>query len=220
MSKKIKSLLRASPIVEKSLVHTHTKHLHSLVFSTEPMIRLYYADRLHDLWKNEPFIGHLSDDVNFRDLSIAVHPHRSALTIYPVFGHVYNVPFSRRNRGYSYAVQMLEHVYESPINKSAKGLDNGFTYIGEKVIYYDGATLVYGKTKMRASDLHTIFVPRSESAAWVIVEGAADPKYTGECYANTDLTKWSSEGLYLPMTKDLADNIMLTCRDRAVDVAP
>lgn len=58
------------------------------------------------------------------------------------------------------------------------------------------------KVRMRSDYLHTVFVEKGEAASWFITETEATGGYDGVVYGNTDLTKWTSEGLYQKPSKE------------------
>ena len=59
-----------------------------------------------------------------------------------------------------------------------------------------------GTVSMRASDLHTVYVPPGETAAWVVAEGAEDPAYRPVTYSDDKLENFDFAGLYEPASDE------------------
>jgi hypothetical protein len=57
-------------------------------------------------------------------------------------------------------------------------------------------------TYMQADRMHSVFVPKGQTAAWFIWEGEENAKHNPICYSDTDLTDFDFSQLDLPMTAD------------------
>lgn len=67
---------------------------------------------------------------------------------------------------------------------------------------------------LRAKDMHTIYVPKGESAAWVVCEGKEDPSYAKSPFVwsnDRDLEHFDWSGLYQPMTADYVQQTLDVC---------
>lgn len=199
------TISRYSVILEKSLSHTHCRGLHSLVFRDKPnMLRLYFADSDHELWRNELFWSEANGERKFvYNMSIALHSHKQDIRLFPIFGKVYNTLFVR----YGPCISFNAYRYTSPILNTKPG----FQHVGLERLGYANTLRLFSETFMRAEELHTIYVPRGQKAAWLIEEGKEDLNYDNTCFSNHDLTKYSFEGLYQPMTGDKAHIILDEC---------
>ena len=55
---------------------------------------------------------------------------------------------------------------------------------------------------MDADEIHTIYVPKDEEAAWLVFEGKEDANYKPLVYSNHDLSNFNFDALYKKPTKD------------------
>jgi hypothetical protein len=174
-------------VLSKSLLHCHVKKLHSIMLLDHPgkTIRMFVAEPGNELWKN--------DDIRANQ-SLAYHSHHCELTLTCIYrsfankiltqGHVEDIP---------------EFEYQSKI-KTGKV---GFKKLGRKFFGVVKRTeLMAGDSVfMKASDIHTVSVPKNTWAAWLVFEGREDKNYSSKCYSYTDLEKTKLAGLYKPMDK-------------------
>ncbi len=163
----------------------HTRGVDSIVLRESPiMVRVFIANADHDLWKNhlpEPF-------------SVGLHPHHCDIEIECIAGAIANVEPRLSVMGDSFK----RYVFESVL----LGGGGGFRY--DDFFDYFNVTLNFLQPKERrslaAEEMHTIYVPKGEPAAWIVREGMENPGFRPICYSNHDLTKWTAPGLYVPMT--------------------
>lgn len=191
-----------------SIAHAHAWGVHSLVLEVgPPMVRLFYADYDHDLWRNEPSLSR--DLICFKNtMSVAVHSHRQNIAMVPILGIVINVMFDHEQRSGARGVEgLFAFGYQSHII-SGKG---EFVRRPNQDIWCSEVTYLTRAHCLNARDLHTVFVPKHERAAWLILEGERDAAYDPTCYSNDDLTKFDFSALYKPMTPELASRIITTC---------
>lgn len=192
-------------MVQGSYLNCHAKGLHSLMLLSSPgkTIRMFYATRTHDLWKNAP-------DLRATEaMSIAVHPHRRNLTLATLFGTMFNVRY-RYARPARAPVYLDEFRYQSKIVDG----DIGFKRERQRVPFEtaDVERVYAGQGAVMASrDLHTVFVPKGTAAAWFVLEGRQDPEYADICYSNADLESAVFDGFYEKPTEADVVNILREC---------
>lgn len=154
-------------------------------------IRLFYADKNHDLWKNHP-------NSFLEKLSVGFHAHHCDLTIQSLTTYIgnWNVSLNEHFDYNQYSVD--EYEYESPIKGQGR-----FVFKNQKsVLTDDFKRLMKGDAlKLKANQLHTVYVPRDKTAAWLVYEGAEDPNYKSYCYSNENLEKFDFSEHYKPLTE-------------------
>jgi hypothetical protein len=197
--------------IELSLAHVHCHGLHSLVFTAgPPMVRLYYAEIDHELWRNSVTLM-ANDDPRLDDeLSIAIHSHRQDITLVPIFGTVVNHAFKRVADDDDYTPRQIEidaYRYVSPILHSR----GEFVPCRWHQLAHKETTTLCEPLELHAKALHTVYVPPGTRAAWLVVEGQKDAEYDDTCYSNADLAHFDWAGLYQPMTRSLARMIINDC---------
>lgn len=179
-------------ILEKSLIDCHCKGLDSLVLKDGPgMIRMFIARPEHELWRNNPgTFGY-----NF---SVGLHRHHCDITLMPVLGEVYNVmPATNIHDSLTSAVRMRSYRYTSHILDSDKA---GFDPIEEEGILMPlGMHRLLAPWFMKATQLHSIYVPHHQTAAWFVWEGQENRNHNSLVYSNDDLTQFDFSGMDRPM---------------------
>lgn len=178
-----------------ALMNCHVRGLASVMLHDEPgnRVRLFYATAEHELWRNR--------DPLPADMNLAVHPHHCDITLVLVFGRVCNTRYVAlpNAEGDFHGCR-----YDSAINGGAGGLfKTGDRFALQKVqqgwLYPTG-------DRMRAAELHSIYVPKGEQAAWLVLEGNADPSYLPVCYTrNPD---FSNVGMYQPMERGEVERML------------
>lgn len=169
-----------------AIMHCHVRGLASIMLHDEPgnRVRMFYATAGHELWRNAiPLTG---------EMNLAVHPHHCDLTLALVFGRVCNTRFTA-----------LEHAngpfhmcqYSSAINDGKGGLEPTGRMFG--LMQEKQSWLYPSGDKMAAHELHSIYVPKGESAAWMVFEGMEDPYYRKVCYTRNP--EFDATGMYEPM---------------------
>lgn len=200
-----------SPDIGSSFEHAHVRDLHSLVLRPGlGMVRVYFADKGHELWKNEPS----GEGDSFRfvyGVSVAAHTHRQDITLTPLFGHVVNVVLvpSRMGR------RLYGFEHRSMILTGAGGFVRG----DPRRFSLQRSQRMVSIEPMAARDFHTVFVPRGERAAWLVEEGTPDDGYDPTCYSNVDLTHFSFDGLYRRMAPSKAREIIDSCKTARASVS-
>lgn len=191
-------------ITQQSLAHCHCKNLHSIVLDHNSfgLIRLFYSDN-SDLWKNE-FNGQF-----LHEMSIAIHPHHCGITIIPLFGEINNYLFCKSKLAKPNAIELNSFKYQSPITKNI----GHFEKVGQTSLVCIESKIIENNYHllMGSHELHTVFVPKNQQAAWIIYEFGEDKEYDSTCYSNADLTKFSFDGLYQKITKNKVKEILFDC---------
>ena len=184
------------PIISASLINCHAAGMDSIVFKeSAPMIRAFVARPEHNLWMNTTTLE--------SNLSVAIHMHRQDITMVPIFGEIANVhPDFRYNHFLFHAYQ-----YDSQI-LDGKG---GFGSVNENIRAGLIAMPLLMPTFLGGSVFHTVYVPKGQSAAWLICEGAKNAGYSSVCFTNDGaLEQADFSQLYQPMTQErLAEDMAL-----------
>jgi hypothetical protein len=191
------------PILSASYQDCHVKGMDSIVFKLQaPMVRVYIARSDHTLWMNDPWV---TKDYN---MSLGLHRHRTDITMTPLFGHVYNIFESLAKQEDAADVYLSKHTYQSRLVDGA----TAFRRIGNYSthFYLRRESLRY-PTLLPGDKLHSVYVPKGEMAAWMILEGAPNDEYQPLLWSN-DLrladTNRKVDYLYQHMTETrLADNM-------------
>lgn len=176
-------------ILEKSLVNCHVLGVDSLVLTNNR--RFYAARKNHQLYETD---------------AVAIHPHHRDLTLEVVYGKLVNVIYDYSARG----LQFNEYLYTSKIT----GNGGSFSKIGEKrlstvwIEVLDPKEQVDPTSFMSAYLLHTVRCIKNKPAGWLVHEGAEDPNYKSIAYSEKDLTGWTPDGLYLPMSEGYLSDLL------------
>ena len=164
---------------------------------TAPMVRIYLAREDHTLWKNHPeFHG---------SMSVALHSHRTDITMVPLFGQVSNVLINGGSVGTMRG--LFRYQFSSVIRAGA----GGFEPTPYKQINYMHLHRLDEPTWLSGATPHSVFVPQGERAAWMICE-SAPVELPNDTVLSTDphLETWTGDGLYCPMTEEhLAEDMEL-----------
>lgn len=179
-----------------ALRNCHVEGLSSIMLYDEPAnrVRLFYAERDHALWRNDIPHG--------LDMSVAVHPHHCDITLALVFGRVRNDTFWAVP---SHAAGHHKCEYVSGVQWPGESalIDTGeralLSLVGSTWLYPQGESL-------HATTLHTIYVPRGETAAWIVIEGRENPDYAPVCYTRN--LRFDPSNLYQPMPADHAAKLL------------
>jgi len=185
----------SSAILSKSLVNCHCKGMDSLLIKEGPgMVRMFIARPEHELWRNNPG----TFGVTF---SIALHRHRTDVTLMPVLGELYNVEAAMgQSDPLVSTVPMQSFSYASPIlEKDGRGgfapLDRAYLPLRLR------ARRLLEPTHLAA--LHSVYVPKGKPAAWFIFEGEPNREYNSIVYSNDfSLDKLDLSQYDQPMTSD------------------
>lgn len=184
-------------IASQSLVNCHAVGLDSVMFDNTPgaRVRAFVTQENHTLY--------LNDGRNYR-LGLALHPHHCDLTMTHIQGPVVNMEphWVRRVNGRRYDA----FVYHSQILEG-KG---GFERVGTSAyVQWLAASLhIWGKIEMKATDLHTVYVPRHRRSAWFIHEHKENPKYKPVCWSDRNLETEDFSQLYKPMSVERLVSIL------------
>lgn len=195
-------------ILRRSLLNCHVPGLHSIVFLESPgkTIRMFIADKDHELYKNEPPF----DRLERKDpMSLAFHSHHCNITIEMVQGSMTNYTITAGQGGLD-TFELYAYQYISKINNGKGGFERRYIPIVKPIFEIESSIQLsnpndYGISSLylRAHELHTVYVDRGRTAAWFVYEGLESADYQEECYSNDPNLEedWTDEGLYQPMEK-------------------
>jgi hypothetical protein len=172
-------------VLRSSYMNCHARGLHSIMLLDDPgkRIRLFVTDRSHKCWKADEAIGY--------------HAHHCAITIQAVHGWLENIVVGDAD-GPVQLQELGRYEYTSPI---VSGLTSGqFKRVGTTLFKGRKTELLRNSSvEMRASEIHTVRVPRKEIAAWLVYEGREDPNYKPITWSRTDLEHFDWTGMYRRM---------------------
>jgi hypothetical protein len=179
------------PNMGMSLINCHAVGMDSIVFKeSSPMIRAFVCRPEHTLWRNDvPILPSWREPL----LSVALHQHRQDITMVPVRGQIFNVFMAQSGKG----GELYGYDYDSKI-LSGKG---GFRRIHGAFSPALEIERLEVPLFLRGTTFHTVYVPRGETAAWLICEGDPNDRYSSACYTNDPkLDEADFSDLYKPMT--------------------
>jgi hypothetical protein len=166
-----------------ALANCHSRDMHSIVLHDEPgnRVRMFYAEVGHALWQNQP---------GYR-FSIAIHPHHCDLQFIGLFGPVFNEVYALTPSARGDFEKMR---FRSGITDSKAAMQP----TGERAhAHRISREALFENPRLRAEELHTIYIGTGQEAAWLVIEGAEDPAYEPVCWTNETLPRL--EGLYQPL---------------------
>lgn len=171
------------------LANCHKQGVYSLVLQERKndyvgMVRVFYASKGHGL-------ANLIEDGDF---ALLPHNHRQSISLQLLWGCALNHEFKANEPRGGWPLKRYE--FSSAIVDDHIGV----TFRGaEKLSGSMVSEIGSEPLKLEAHHIHTVQVP-SETAAWVVIEGAISkqPSLCRSFKSNLSLT---SEGLYLPMNK-------------------
>lgn len=170
-------------IRSQSFLNCHVEGLDSFVLDDTPgrMVRVFVARKFHPLWQN---------DLTFKfPMSVGFHSHHCDVKLIPIHGEVYNVVHNNIKVGYPKPLPAF--TFNSQIREGKGGfkrLPGAIGYLNLKI------EKIQDSVSMRASVLHSIYVPRNTTAAWVVIEGKEDSNYKPFTYSNDDLEELKGKG--------------------------
>lgn len=190
----------------KSILHCHSKNLHSVIIGkdvNDNLIRMFVATKKHTLYKNSLLflskIGHSQE--------LAIHSHKSDITLIPLTGTVYNITASKILENEDVAENVVlfrQYEYYSPIlNEKGK-----FVELSGIEKFKLTRTQITCSLHLPSSALHTIYVPEYTEASWLVVEGKYSSSPSLISYSNNDLTIWDDSELYQEMDKETEESLI------------
>ncbi len=173
----------------KGCKNCHTMGVDSVILKEgPPLVRAFIASKDHDLWKNQPGFTY----------SVGFHPHHCDVGLTLVEGQIWNVePLFRTNPD---AGSFRRYLYDSVLMGGKGGFKRD--QVTFDVIPFNRHMAVGVRLPLIAKALHTIYVPQGQEAIWIVDEGKEDGGFVPTCYSNAKLEKWTSAGLYQPMTDE------------------
>lgn len=177
-----------------SFWNCHARGLHSVVLRDDPMVRMFVTTIDHEMWKMGAY--------NVPS-SIAFHSHQTDLKLESVRGKFTNWMMTF---GPSEPARFKEFAWDSAIGGGAGKFESTGAVRNARVsldFIPEGQAVV-----LAAEEVHTVSVWHGERAAWLVTEGLLDPAYKAFSYSREDLTAFTPEGLYVPMTRAQADDLI------------
>lgn len=174
-------------IAAKSFRNCHAIGVDSILFDDTPgdRLRAFVANKEHTLYANcRRTEG---------PLSVALHPHHCDVKLIPIFGEIYNVTPKRTTGGRKFSGYRYQSKVTSGVGK--------FVRIDDVMMVALEAERLRKPLAMSASRVHTIFIPRGQTAAWYVREGQEDQHYSGLCWSDDDLEKFDFGPFYRPMDR-------------------
>ena len=196
-------------LLSKSLLNCHSKGVHYFVlheYKDGRVLRMFLCEPDHELWKNNCEVT-LSEP---HELSVAIHPHHVDIEITPVFGYLWNLEF-RKKKHHAFQKGQMKFKKFRWSSQISTG-NGGFEYLGEQYLILEKFRMLHPdkKFKMKSNELHTVYVTKWQTAAWLVDEKPASSGYDSVNYSNADLTKWTPEGLYQkPLWEDIVEKMKL-----------
>jgi hypothetical protein len=177
-------------VMARSLLHCHSPNLHSVMLMEKPgaTIRFFFAGAGHRLWQNEPVC---------KEQSIAYHPHHCDVTFVRICGHPLNYTMRFHGGAPIDFTELGQYRYMSKIN----GKNGSFEFERWNHAYAsrEPQKITRHGLSLTANDIHTIFVPHGERAAWFVFEGKESDAYAPLCWSRSVPT--ITPDLYQPMTE-------------------
>lgn len=182
-------------VLANGLKNCHAFGLHSLVLeknlATGDLRRIFIARDWHELWQNE--FDRFGKYPKF-NLSVAIHPHHCGVKLAVVEGSIINYECVE-GKGF----ELAEFLYSSPITGQA-----GFFARRRRASLQMAMETRIGENdsiSLLPRQLHTVFVEKGQTAAWVVEESGEDLTYVPRCFSNADLEYFSFDGMYRPMSE-------------------
>lgn len=166
--------------IDLSLINCHVKGLHSLVLTPGPqMRRIFFTTPDHEM--------HSPD-------AVAIHQHHCDLWLVPLFGedHIANWTPTELKGGTLFRGWQFE--------SAIQGKGGAFRQTERRREFYLLPRVLKDPIRLAASDLHTVTVSEGQRAAWLVLEGLEDGMYDSTAWSTRDLSGWTVEGLYRPMS--------------------
>lgn len=184
-------------VAAKSLINCHCTGLDSIMLDDKPWgrVRMFLTQEHHEMWKNLPPF--------YDGMSIALHPHHCDLTLERVLGRVYNVVRAAFNGG-GIRCELSGYKYCSQILTGKGGFVSQQMQRNMRLV----TSHIDGVVRMRASDIHTVYVPKLMQSAWIVTEGAEDQNYKPYCWSVEDLEIAEFANLYKPMSVDYLQTLL------------
>lgn len=181
--------LDADPLVLlKTVAHCHARHVTSLVFEEAQgcLRRAFLVWPDHQLWRNDPYTD---------CFEVGIHDHRYGVALQHVAGTVRNDLYEIQQDGrLQTGGRVLNHFTFA--TGHMRGPCRVNRQLQQRLLLIDRRLLQPGIWQtMDYQQLHTIWVPEGQPAAWVVYAGAACRQHTN---LYTTREQIPLEGLYEP----------------------
>jgi hypothetical protein len=172
-------------MVANTIFNCHVKGLHSIMLSKSDgrTMRMYIAERNHELYKNSAATWYLGN------MTLGFHPHEYALTLVGLLGVVTNWRVELNK--YPVGFKANRFHYSSKL----RGEEPGFERMGEAHLLTEGLDILRKDdvTHMRPEQLHTVYVDKGQVGAWLILEHGRDEGYDSILYSNQEEIRLEEE---------------------------
>lgn len=195
-------------VAYNALRDCHVAGMASIVLHDEPgnRVRVFVTNGAHGLHWNRPSVW-LGAPKHAR-FSLGVHPHHCDIRLIHLFGEVHNDLYAvvpHRNGPFE------KYAFQSAINTGSGSLVPTGTRADLHMVRTDA--LASKPVAMKAHELHSVYVPNGERAAWMVVEGEEDTGFDSSCWSNTDRT-FDFSNLYQPMDAPSVAKVLTTLAER------
>ena len=178
-------------ISEKSLLNCHCKGVHSFVLDEKNgmLTRMYITMPDHELWLTDLKLEERSPK------SISFHPHRRDIIVNVIKGNLYNAYIKISKDGDGENIKSWNYISKiDGEGKFERGVEH--VYKNLEIQCLQEGSIEY----IKAEKIHTVWVKKGETVAWLIKEKEENKKYNGLCYSNANLEEFVWEGLYIKPT--------------------
>lgn len=190
-------------LMGRSLLHCHARNVHSLVLVQGPndksLIRMFIAEPGHALGGNAPGLAETQQ-------SVAFHAHHCDLTLLPLLGDVRNWLLWYGAEG----IGIAKYRYKSALREG----EMQFQRCGQGLLKTVSFLPLDRAVHLEAREIHTMYAPSNEWAAWVVIEGREDEHYNSDCFSFTDPNQQDMAGFYRPMDRESMERLMMELERR------
>lgn len=211
MDSLIKSFLRKNQclIAARALKNCHARGLDSIVIHENPIVRIFMTRPDHELWMNYPNQNN--------PLSVGFHPHHCNLQFFILQGELTNILAQKtfiddNDEWWNDLIELDCFEYQSKISKNEikfNPVQKKIKFDLDFIFYKKNVSEIYKDSfKMKANQIHTVYVPKRMETIWAIFEDKEDPNYIPYTYSNVELDKQDFSHLYLrPTNQEVLDMI-------------
>ena len=176
--------------LDLSLINCHVRGLHSVVLRPSPrMTRIFFTTPNHEMFSPD---------------HLAIHSHHCDLWLCPIYGEE-----SIQNWTPSRGTHSSKRIFKGFKFDSAITGGGKFVPTGNDQEMSLSPTTLRKPLELLAYEYHTVTVAPGARSAWMVLERQEDPLYNPTCWSTQDLSQWTPNGLYQPMTPEfLKENFL------------
>ena len=159
---------------------------------------MFIAEEEHSMWCND------IRNIRVGKQTLSIHEHKTAITIIPLTGEVFNVGFTEDQ---THPQVFAVYEYHSAIVSGGEGK---FVFSDQLVQKYLQESLISKPLYIPVNEPHTIYVPYGKAASWLIIEGEDNTGTTmAKCYStDAHLDMWAPSELYKVATEAERENLL------------